>query len=496
MLATINIQISTLLNVLMQFDKVCRTRLQRFLWQSAPNCRFTRIKASSLLGLLRITSIVVLIPRGIPALAQQPLQLTMASTAALARDRSWLSKQAHQDASTAAAVARRTASMRWGQVDFDSQYLRFNDPIQILSPIPSSLVPVLGVKNLATPVAPQDNLHVNLQAGYPLFTGGKIHNAVKEAREAAKATAQAASDTDDSVILTAEQNYLSVLLAREVVRLNELALQSYNEHLDHAQTSYKLGTAANYDVIRAEAAVADQEKRLTETKNQLALAEAALRTSLSLDDSTPAEIGGHLFEIAERVDLNAAMDSAVHASPLLKALEEKIAAYRSAVRVQQGDYLPQITAIGGKELVTSKLAQTDPTWTVGASAKLQLFDGGERRARVSEARSQFKSAEFEYRHAEEQVRLATRSAYLDLESARSELTSAHKAAERSAESLRLANARFEVGTGTSVEVLDANVTNTASEIGVQQALYAIDIAYLRVHRYQGDISEVAARIQK
>jgi hypothetical protein len=211
---------------------------------------------------------------------------------------------------------------------------------------------------------------------------------------------------------------------------------------------------------------------------------------------SPIDIGRDLFEITDAVDLNASMDAAVHSSPLLQALRDKVAAYHHGVRVQEADYLPQITAISGKELVTSKLAQTDPTWFAGAHASLQLWDGGERRARVSEARSQLRSAEFEYHHAEEQVRLAVRNAYLDLQSERSELVSAQKAAERNAEALRLANKRFDVGTGTSLEVLDANVSLTASQIGIQQALWGMDLAYLRIHRYLGDIAEVSTRIQK
>ena len=431
-----------------------------------------------------------------PEPAQPPLNLDMASVANLVRSRSWVSKQAHEDARTADAFARRVASTQWGRVDFQSLYLRFNDPLRILTPVPSNLQPVVGLSSVVTPLAPQDNLHVDLAAGYPIFTGGKIHNSIKESRQVAHATGEAANDTDDDEVLTAEKNYLSVLLARQVVELNEIALRSYQDHLDHAQTSFKLGTAAKYDVIRAEAAVAAQEKELTEAKNQLALAEAALRTSLALEDATLIEIGGNLFEITDEVNLNASMDAAVQSSPLLKALKDKVAASRSAVHVQEGDYLPQITGVAGRQLVTSKLTQADPTWFAGAGATLQLWDGGERRARVSQARSQLQSAEFEYNHAEEQVRLAVRDAYLDLQTQRSELASEQKAAERSTESLRLANKRFEVGTGISLEVLDATVSLTASQIGVQQALYGEDLAYLRIHRYLGDIADVTARIQK
>ena len=426
---------------------------------------------------------------------QQALRLDMATVATEALASGWSSKQAHQDAVTADSIAKRAASLRWGRVDFQSQYLRLNDPVKIESPIPANLQPVLGLSSLTTPLAPQDNLHMTLQAGVPIFTGGKITNAIREAKAGAKGARDVANDTDAGAVFEAERNYLSVLLTADIVRLNESALASYKEHLDHAQSAFREGTAARYDVIRAEAAVSEQEKRLIEARNEFDLAVAALRTSLVLTDATPIEVAGALFEIGDPVDLSEALKLTVKNNPTLQALHEKIAANKSGVRVQQGDYLPQITGIAGRELVTSKLAQTDPTWFAGAKVTLQLFDGGERHARVSEARSRLQSADLEYHNAEDQLRLAVRSAYLDVVSQRSALVSARKTVELARESLRLATKRFEVGTGTSLEVLDANVSLTAALVGVQRALYGIDLAYLTIHRYEGDVAEVAARIQ-
>ncbi|MGA2570933.1 MAG: TolC family protein [Terracidiphilus sp.] len=465
------------------------------LGNSAASCfRAVRpMKRRRIARLLILASIAV---SPIAAAGQETLSLDMASVANLAKTRSWAAKQAHEDAAAANANAKAVESLRWGRISSENQYLRFNDPIVISSPVPSYLAAILGIKSLNTTVAEQDNLHVSLQAGIPLFTGGKITHAIRAAHAGSDAAAQSANDTDDDVVLNAENAYLSTLLAQQVVSLHEMALRSYQGHLEHAQSAFKQGTAARYDVIRAEAAVAEQEKRLTEAKNQLALAQAALRTSLALDDSAAVRIDGQLFEVEDAVNPDQAIAASVRSSPILKALNAKIAAERNSVRMEQGDYLPQITAIASKELVTNKLAQTDPTWVVGAHASWELFDGGERRAKVSVARAQLAGAEDEYRHAEEQIRLAVRSACLDLESQRSELVSGRKAAELAAESLRLATKRFEVGTGTSLEVLDANVALTASQIEIQHALYGIDLAYLRIHRYQGDIAEVAARIQK
>ncbi len=307
-------------------------------WFPTSHCNWTQTAKSTRIAVLFGWMLAVSASGG---LAQTAMNLDMSSVASLARSHNWVSKQAHQDATTAGAVAKKTASMRWGRVDFQSQYLRFNDPIEIHSPIPPNLVPVLGLSSLTTPVAPQDNLHVDLAGGVPLFMGGKITNAIREANAGAKAAVEVANDTDNDVVLTAERSYLSVLLTREVVKLNESALQAYKEHLEHASPAFRQGTAAKYDEIRAETAVAEQEKRLTEATNQSALAEAALRTSLALNDSVPVEINGHLFEITDAVDLNQAMNTAVQSSPILKALNQKLAVDRSSIRVQEADYLPR-----------------------------------------------------------------------------------------------------------------------------------------------------------
>jgi len=457
------------------------------------NLRVSKARYWIQIALAFLMALLLASPYGL--MAQETLHIDMASAARLAAGRNWTARKAHQDVATAGDVVKATESMRWGRINFDAQYLRLNDPVQIESPIPANLVPVLGLRSLTTPLGPQDSLHADLRAGIPVFTGGKLTYAIREAKAGKEATAAAASDVDDDVVLDAERCYLSVLLAREVVKLNQQALETYQKHLEHAHSAFRLGVAANYDVVRAEAAVKEQERRLIEASNQEDLATAALRNALALEDSPPIEIAGNLIEIGDPVDLNAAMASAMHSNSLMKALDAKLIADKDAVHAQEADYLPQITGIAGRELVTSKLNQTDPTWFAGARANLNLFDGGERRARVAVEKSRLQKTDFERHHAEEQIRLAVRSAYLNLQSQRAAFNSATKAVELNQESLRLATKRFEVGTGTSLEVLDATVSLTASQTSRQQALFGIDLAYLSLHRYQGDISQIASRIQ-
>jgi outer membrane protein TolC len=426
-----------------------------------------------------------------------PVPVNMAQIVALVRNRNLMVKASQESIHTAEARVAQAQGLRLGRIGVDASYLRLNDQIAISSP--PVHVPSLGGLTLAVPpvvIAPSDLLHVRLEAGLPIYTGGKISNAIAMARAGERASRSMSGDTEAAAVFQAERFYLAVLLGREVVRLNDRALEAYQQHLADARTAHRLGTAANYDVIRAETAVAEQEKRLTEARNRLELAQAALRTALDLPEDAAVETGGALFEPPELPSFAEAQAAALKGHPGLEALRQKVEALARAERMEKADYLPQVVAVAGKETVTSKLAQTDPRWFAGVRASWSLFEGGARRARVAEKASEAAQARIELRHAEEQVRLAVRNSLLDYESHRGALASARKAAELARESLRLATKRFSVGTGTSLEVLDANVALTAAETGVQSSLFHMIVAYLEFHRHAGDISEVALRLEK
>jgi outer membrane protein TolC len=457
------------------------------------NARKSGLKSLSALLLTVCLAALVL-----PAAAQDaPINLDLARATTMAGSRNLEIAASKQGVITAKLTVDQAKASRYGRVSVDAGYLRLDDPVAIVSdPV---YVPLFGGLTLPVPptiLAPADLLHVRLEAGLPLFTGGKITNAIAAAQAGRQAAEAVRGDTEASVVLQTGQLYLGVLLAREVVALNEQALESYQRHLEDARTAARMGVVANYDVVRAEAAVADQERRLTEARNRYDLVEAALKTELNLPETARMECTGSLFEPPMPQPLDEAQAAALKGNPGLEALAKKVEALERVEKMERGNYLPQIIAVAGKETVTSKLAKTDPNWFAGVQATWTLFDGGARRSKVAAKASEVAQARIEQRHAAEQVQLAVRSAFLEYESQKSALQSARKAAELARESLSLATKRFAVGAGTSLEALDANVALTAAEVNSRNSLFQMAAAYLRMHRYIGDIVEVAMRIQK
>ncbi|MEN6371819.1 MAG: TolC family protein [Armatimonadota bacterium] len=439
----------------------------------------------------------------IPAYADTdtPIALDFASVTDMAASRSLVVSSAKQNIETGRQALKEAKGYQSGKIGVSAEYLRLNDIISITSPsvtIPAG-VPVLGGQSLAVPpveVAPQDLIHLRLEAGYPIYTSGMLDYAAAQAEAGVNAYEALAGDTTSNVVYQANSTFLAALLTRQVVDVNQQALDSYKKHLADAQKAYTAGVVAKYDVIRAETAVKEQEKRLTEAENQHKLALAALRTALLLPQDTPLELKAGLREVSEPLPLSQAQDQAMSENDLLKALGFKAQAQKSAEMFEKASAKPQVTGVSEAELLRGNIAQTDPAWAVGVKVTMDIFNGGVTKAKAAQKASEQKQTLLDKEEAQNQIKLAIQSAYLDMDSAKSALESSKKAKELAQESLRLAAKRFEVGTGTSLEVLDANVVLSSADLGICQSTYILERAYLTLHRYMGDIIKVSKEMKK
>jgi outer membrane protein TolC len=125
------------------------------------------------------------------------------------------------------------------------------------------------------------------------------------------------------------------------------------------------------------------------------------------------------------------------------------------------------------------------TWDASAALSLPLFDSGQTRGRVKQARADLESA----REAEQQmhnlVMLEVRQAHLSILEAQERMRVAEKDVEQAREALRLAQIRYQSGISTSVEVTDAEVALAQSRTSQVNAFYDYLLARARLQKAVG-----------
>jgi outer membrane protein len=423
----------------------------------------------------------------VSAATTEALKLDYESAVKLALANNLSLKEARKDYDEATYVLWQARGARFGKINLVYEYARLDKPIEMS--VPSITLPLSprGYTITLPPfeLSPQDVRHFELQAGLPIFTGGKISAAIEQAQEAAAAKGEIYNDTINQVAELAGEQYLAVVLAREAKKANDEILLSYRQHLAQANSCYDHGLVARYDVIKAETAVKEQEKRVMEAANRYELSLLVLKDTLQVMSGQPLDITGYFFLPAVDQPLAFYTEAAERKNPLLLAAGHKNKALSAGVRRAAADFLPQVTAIGKYELDDSALPITDPKWVAGFNASLPLFDGLTNYSQFKEKQAAADRAALSETGARNQIELAVSSAYLDVQMGRSSLAQSENALSLATEGLRLADQRFTVGVGTGVEVMDANASLLAAKVGVIQSYYLLDCGYLRLQRFVG-----------
>lgn len=268
-----------------------------------------------------------------------------------------------------------------------------------------------------------------------------LYTTEEQKAEAKKIADRAFEVVKEQVKLIVEKAYFDVLKNRELVRVNEAALERAKHQLELARAGFTAGTAPKTDVLAAEAGVASAEAQLTKARNDAATAMLTLNKEIGLPLETQLELTEKVeYQPPPQVDLQAVIAEVYGKRLDMAQAESNLKVARKNVEVL-ADYVPGT--------FTFRLAQVD-----------------------------VQKAEINLENTRNQVALDLTQAYLNVVAADKVLQSLKAGLEQARESHRLASLRYEVGVGTSLEVLQASEQLLRIESQYVEALFNYNLALL------------------
>lgn len=427
------------------------------------------------------------------SLSAQPLpeELTLEQAARLALERNLEYQGVLKEVDIALARQRQAQALAQPRLEARLSWVH-------LPEVPALRVPPIGLR-LPNPANPQSPLQLNvpvpelqlakadarratLTFSVPLYTSGRLENAIRAASLGVLASDEATRGKASDVVLQVTQAYLQAVLAQRVEQVHQQALEVVQAHLQQAEALYRQGLVAQYDVLRAQAELATQQKRLTDARNGRELALSALLNLLNLPQGEAPRLSTPLREVSFPLSYEQSVQAALESSAELRALRLKAQAQQVLARAAAAEARPQLLFSVNVETLTRDLSAIEPHASLTLGMRWNLFDAGYARAAAQEQREGAERTEIERQRVENLLALRVKQALLDLEAAQQGLAAAQRAVETAQESLRLARRRFETGMGTSVEVLDAILATSQAQLQREQALYQMDLAYYTLLR--------------
>jgi outer membrane protein TolC len=302
----------------------------------------------------------------------------------------------------------------------------------------------------------------------PIFTGGKISAGV-DASRAQKELELKKLDAETAEIVSQVINaYINVLIAEENLQVRYDALKTIEKHNERAQGMLKQGLIAPHDKLRADVALSEAKRNVFEAEEKLKIAKIALSSLLNNNE---------ISQLAEKiqyktVEQNAEyfIEIAKNNNPLLEQIRYGAKALDAKAKAEMANYFPTIYGFGMYDVFDHYRSAIDPKWAVGIGASFTIFNGMRRTNDYQAAKAESESYNTLAAEIERKIELGVRNYYLEMKLAENSYLMLEDAIQQATENLRLNEKRYETGLGTSIEVLDAELSLEAIKLKRNNAL--------------------------
>ncbi|MFO1489065.1 MAG: TolC family protein [Verrucomicrobiota bacterium] len=416
----------------------------------------------------------------LPAEITRPLTLADALNTALQKNAGIL--KAHNDLEATYGLVVQTRAIAFPKITAVGSYT-YTDPS--------------AIENFGTFPQPNQSWNAGLKIVQSIYEGGRVGVAIRAARlTKEQALLQYQSVVSDALLAT-RIAYYDVLLGAQQIVVNEASVNLLTKELEDQRRRYDAGTVPRFNVLRAEVAAANARPNLIRARNQHRIAKNNLANLLGYDlprdvwEDLPLNLVDPLAAEPYQVDLPAAIAQALEKRTELGALRKFELLQEENIKNARSGYQPTLQAFAGygwrnvQFTTPVVLDHAIDGWNAGAQLNWDIFDGLLTKGKVMQAKAQRDKARTDLQDASRQVELQVRTAYSSFVEAKEVLESQQKVQEEAEEALRLARARADAGTGTQLDVLDAETSLTQSRTTQIVALHDYSVARARLERAIG-----------
>ena len=322
-------------------------------------------------------------------------------------------------------------------------------------------------------------------------------------RAAGSQVAQAEANyhaAEQNLMLRVSQAYFNVLTAEDNLEANQASLEAIARQLDQANKRFEVGLIAITDVEEAKAA-----------RDTAAAAVIAAKRALATANDQLSEITGQKYDSlgkpGDNMPLNnpdpASEDQWVQVSldQNLTLVSSRLAAdiARENVRVAFGGHLPEISFTASRTHgntienetffgETLPLPSTTTDNQFGFQVTVPLFSGGLTQSRVRQEQYLWIAAKETVVQTSRATERQARDAYLGVISGIAQVQALRQALESDQTALKATEAGYEVGTRTSVDVLNARQKLVQGQTDYARSRYDYLLSIIQLRLAAGTLS--------
>lgn len=321
-----------------------------------------------------------------------------------------------------------------------------------------------------------------------VYSFGRFEAGVRARKILSRAAKVDTEDQRKAVRFQVTSAFYAVLLARALVAVASFTVAQVQRQLDQTIKQFEAGTAARFDVVRARTQLANARPPLIRQQAAGRVARQQLLTAMGVSEELEFELDGDFDTRAVPVTQQQALAMAFGTRSDLQALLVRQRAAMDTVHEADAGDAPTVTY---NVQTDDSLGQRPPfdrfveINSATVAVNIPVFDGGLSHARTGEAKAEARRLRLLVQQLKNTIHLEVVQAISQLEQAKAVIAASGEALTEADEAVEIAEAGYEQGLRTNLEVLDAQLARDTARTNHAQARHDYAVARARLEQVVG-----------
>lgn len=317
----------------------------------------------------------------------------------------------------------------------------------------------------------------NITASVPLFSV-TLFKSIQVSEVDIQLALESARASKLNMISEVKNAFYTLLLANNSYEVMKISVENAQKNLENIRNLYKQGVVAEYDVIRSDVQVRNLSPALIQAENSARLSALMLKVLLGVDENVQIEPIGNLSDYeTDYLNYKQKFDFTTESNTNLKQLELQQLKLSKQYELIRSTRIPTLAAFGNYQFQSqaNDFNFSNYEWVRTFSAGLQLqipiFQGFAKRYQEQQVLVGIDQLKMQYEYLDRNLTLQARNSTTNMMRAAEQIASSKAGIEQAEKGYSIAQTRYNTGSGTLLELNDAEVALTQAKLNYNQAIY-------------------------
>ena len=273
--------------------------------------------------------------------------------------------------------------------------------------------------------------------------------------------------------------YYAVLMAKEAFNVYKDVYENAVLNLEETQKKFDAQKTSEFELVRAKTSVANAVPNVYNAESSVILALWQLKAVLGVDLDMDLDVAGKLEDHSQQMfyDIHQHDSVSLDNNTTMKQLAIQMEQLAQNIKLQKFANIPSLALafnfsyMSMADDISFKEFPWTPYSTVGLSLNIPIFAGGKRYQAIRQAKNQHQQVQLQVANTERQLKIAIRQSLNSMEMNMKSYYAAQTAEESAQKAYDIAAASYKLGRGTLLDLNDAQLALTQSQLAKSQAVY-------------------------